>query len=308
MDKKIILVLLILLVLAIYYCYTHESFTENFENSGVGTDTTTAITNLGKLAGQLIAGGNVTIPGNLTLNTNGQNIGIGVDSRNYFRITNGAKELFVIGAGGADMYFGTGTQFGNNIVAGGSISAKGNISQGGLTIAPGTASPDNTKIQWGDGTGWRLRFQKDDKNPVMDVYDNGLIKSNYVKYVLIKGGSDYINLMQLKVMDNNNTDVAPTSFTSSSGIYDGNMGESNPINGVGNSMFHSSGGYAFYQIELQRPAIVKSIIIKNRADGYQGRLASGYRVYLFDTFRNLLFTSNPLTGDINQTIAVPAFN
>jgi len=32
MDKKIILVLLILLVLAIYYCYTHESFTENFKS------------------------------------------------------------------------------------------------------------------------------------------------------------------------------------------------------------------------------------------------------------------------------------
>jgi len=143
MDKKIILVLLILLVLAIYYCYTHESFTENFESGGVGTDTTTAITNLGNIAAQLLAGGNVTIPGNLTLNTNGQNIGIGVDSRNYFRITNnGNKELLVIGVGGSDMYFGATTQYGNNIVAGGSISAKGiantgDISTSGKIIAGG---------------------------------------------------------------------------------------------------------------------------------------------------------------------------
>ena len=143
MDKKIILVLLILLVLAVYYCYTHESFTENFESGGVGTDTTTAITNLGNIAAQLLAGGNVTIPGNLTLNTNGQNIGIGVDSRNYFRITNnGNKELLVIGVGGSDMYFGATTQYGNNIVAGGSISAKGiantgDISTSGKIIAGG---------------------------------------------------------------------------------------------------------------------------------------------------------------------------
>ena len=66
MDKKIILVLLIFLVLAIYYCYTHESFTENFESGSVGTDTTTAITNLGKIAAQLLAGG-ATVPGNLTV-------------------------------------------------------------------------------------------------------------------------------------------------------------------------------------------------------------------------------------------------
>jgi hypothetical protein len=66
MDKKIILVLLILLVLVIYYCYTHEKFTEKFESGGVGTDTTKAITDLGNIAKQLLAGG-ATVPGNLTV-------------------------------------------------------------------------------------------------------------------------------------------------------------------------------------------------------------------------------------------------
>ena len=42
-----------------------------------------------------------------------------------------------------------------------------------LSILSGTASPDAYKFQFGDGTGWRLRFQKDDKTPTMDVYDNG---------------------------------------------------------------------------------------------------------------------------------------
>jgi hypothetical protein len=42
-----------------------------------------------------------------------------------------------------------------------------------LNISSGTASPDAYKFQFGDGSGWRLRFQKDDKTPTMDVYDNG---------------------------------------------------------------------------------------------------------------------------------------
>ena len=252
MDKKIILVLLILLVLAIYYCYTHESFTENFKsvadivkgggeieffksvadstkgpltvngnltttgeiitsstitggavkyknskdgfsyilfpaeatniggitpsalnlhayngsggwmahiasfrNNGTtdfskinvagrdilaeidalkagsagnankgGTDTNKSIEDLGKIAAQLLAGG-LTVPGNLTLNTKGQNIGFGVDDASkYFNITNGSKGLLTIGTNGEDMYFGTTTQYGSNIVAN-NINLKG---------------------------------------------------------------------------------------------------------------------------------------------------------------------------------------
>ena len=42
-----------------------------------------------------------------------------------------------------------------------------------LSILSGVASPDAYKFQFGDGSGWRLRFQKDDTSPTMDVYDNG---------------------------------------------------------------------------------------------------------------------------------------
>ena len=60
-----------------------------------------------------------------------------------------------------------------NMTVNGSLNVGGNLNAGGLSMIKGTASPDSAKIQWGDGTGWRLRFQKDDKTPVMDVYDNG---------------------------------------------------------------------------------------------------------------------------------------
>ena len=59
----------------------------------------------------------------------------------------------------------------------GGATIPGNLNFKGTTmpmsILSGTASPDAYKFQFGDGTGWRLRFQKDDKTPTMDVYDNG---------------------------------------------------------------------------------------------------------------------------------------
>jgi len=58
-----------------------------------------------------------------------------------------------------------------DMIVQGNIKAK-NLNLDGLNFISGTASPDMKKIQWGDGTGWRLRFQKDDKTPVMDIYDN----------------------------------------------------------------------------------------------------------------------------------------
>ena len=69
-----------------------------------------------------------------------------------------------------------------DLAVGGSMVVVGNTTVGGntelsglatsLLVKKGTASPDNTKIQFGDGSGWRLRFQKDDANPIMDIVDN----------------------------------------------------------------------------------------------------------------------------------------
>ena len=66
---------------------------------------------------------------------------------------------------------------GGSLTVPGSLTIQDNLSLSGLatpvTIFKGSASPDNTKIQFGDGSGWRLRFQKDDSRPAMDIYDNG---------------------------------------------------------------------------------------------------------------------------------------
>jgi len=68
----------------------------------------------------------------------------------------------------------------------GSLAIQGNLNVNGeigdttigrAVIRRGTASPDWTKIQFGDGSGWRIRFQRNDANPVMDIYDNGALNT-----------------------------------------------------------------------------------------------------------------------------------
>jgi hypothetical protein len=117
--------------LAIYYCYTHESFTEivkggvieKFENSGVGVDTTDAIKKLGEIAKQLLAGG-ATVPGNLAITSN-LNVGGGLT-------TTGA-----INAGG-DLNAGT---------------AKYNTRVGGIWTAPGIYAEHGKNLEIGAGSG-----------------------------------------------------------------------------------------------------------------------------------------------------------
>ena len=113
MDKKIILVLLILLVLAIYYCYTHEKFTEiiteKFESGGVGTDTTKAITDLGNIAKQLLAGG-ATVPGNLTVNGTTTLGGPLVFKNEVWNTSGDGKKRFFFG-NNDNTYFGTGSKY-----------------------------------------------------------------------------------------------------------------------------------------------------------------------------------------------------
>ena len=65
----------------------------------------------------------------------------------------------------------TGATVPGNLTIGGHLNVNGTIA--GAVMMRGTASPDVTKIQFGDGTGWRIRYQVTDTNPVMDIMDTG---------------------------------------------------------------------------------------------------------------------------------------
>jgi hypothetical protein len=69
--KIFTVIFMIVISFLLYNLYSEKSM-EKFENSGVGADTTKAITDLGNIAKQLLAGG-ATVPGNLTV-TGGLNL------------------------------------------------------------------------------------------------------------------------------------------------------------------------------------------------------------------------------------------
>jgi len=128
-----------------------------------------------------------------------------------------------------------------------------------------------------------------------------------VKYVKLAGGSSYINLAQIVIKDKNGYNVAPNGTTSSSGAgYD--TSERRAIDGTERarphpSMYHSTGQNAFFQVALSKPTQISSVTVYNRSDCCQDRMV-GYKVYLYDSNNNLLFTSNPLTANNVQTVSI----
>ena len=131
--------------------------------------------------------------------------------------------------------------------------------------------------------------------------------SGLVKYVKLSGGTDWINLSQIVIKDQNGYNVAPNGTTSSSGVgFDG--AERKAIDGVQMarphpSLYHSSSQNAFFQVALAQPTKLSSVTIYNRSDCCQSRMV-GYKVSLLDANKNVLFTSSPLTADNVQTISI----
>jgi hypothetical protein len=128
------------------------------------------------------------------------------------------------------------------------------------------------------------------------------------RFVRIDGGGDYLQLSQVVVKDLKGDNVAKGKNVSSSGVgWDGR--EANAVDGVESSrghprQYHSNGGNAFFEIDLGALTEISTIVVYNRADCCQGRLASGYKVKLLNANRNVVFTSNNLNGDASQTIVV----
>jgi len=179
--KIIVIIFLMILTYQIYQlnCTVYKDNFEGFEGTTQslgGVDDTNAINTLAQIAKNLMAGG-VTVPGNI--NVQGDLV-----FPNQTTIK-GAGRLHITGEELLYLLNKKGVMIGKEWGGTGDLNVQGNVGVGGntylaglatpLSIIKGAASPDNTKIQWGDGTGWRLRFQKDDAHPTLDVYDNGNI-------------------------------------------------------------------------------------------------------------------------------------
>ena len=132
----------LILSTCLYFIFTRvlENFLVEQENFDPSLVPVSSIVTLAKVAQKLVNGnGTLTNPGNLQIGAS----------------TSAPGNLTVTGTLG--------------------VSGKTTLKDaevGSLNVKKGTASPDWTKLSHGDGSGWRVRFQKDDANPIMDIYDN----------------------------------------------------------------------------------------------------------------------------------------
>jgi len=197
--KIITILFMIIIIYQIYLMNCRFNSIEGFEGSAQslgGVDDTNAINTLAQIAKNLMAGG-VTVPGNMTVqgalnpahsvwhsSTDGKHrIHYGNNSHSFYKTADAHVWR------NRDDHDRMVLDHNANLRVDGALNVSGNANLANFTIKKGTASPDNSKIQWGDGTGWRLRFQKDDSNPTMDVYDNGSVN---ITRSLIVGGRDIL--------------------------------------------------------------------------------------------------------------------
>jgi hypothetical protein len=145
----------------------------------------------------------------------------------------------------------------------------------------------------------------------------------HVSHIQVLGGTDWLQISQLVVLDEHGQNIAPSGKPTSSGVYLlGNRptppflrnrfaSEHNAIDGIQHGrgyphIYHSSTPRnAWYSVQLSHPTNVTSIVIYNRTDCCSGRLASGYRVRLLDHNKKILFESARLNGSEKQVIELP---
>ena len=160
----------------------------NPANLQIGTPTATG--NL-LITGNTITVGNETVDGKLSVGSDtsvGGNLAVGAtDSQGYTLGVNGTLGVNnntsvggTLGVAGATTLTGattigaTGTPATTTSLTVNGAANVSSLKLGGTTFANGTASPDNTIVKFGDGTGWRMKFaHADGTDTGTYIYDNG---------------------------------------------------------------------------------------------------------------------------------------
>jgi len=137
--------------------------------------------------------------------------------------------------------------------------------------------------------------------------NDGLPNVKFVKIEAISEGSSWLNFSQLVVFNQNGENISVRRPTTGSPEWGGAPtknavdGNESARNFPGNS--HSAGGGAFWQVTLDSPQTVTSVVVYNRGDCCQDRLA-GYRIALLDSNSNVIWRSGALKTDAKQIVKV----
>lgn len=141
------------------------------------------------------------------------------------------------------------------------------------------------------------------------------IFKSYVKFVRIEprvsSGLDYLNFAQVSVFDDKGANISQGKQATSSSRYITTSGPEKAVNGQGEvyaNMFASGSingvldPAPWWQVDLGNPSVISRIVVRNRNDAVQSRLAN-YDLLLLNQQREVV-KRYPLTADQVQTFEV----
>lgn len=141
------------------------------------------------------------------------------------------------------------------------------------------------------------------------------IFKSYVKFVRIEpriaSGLDYLNFAQVSVFDDKGANISQGKQATSSSRYETTSGPEKAVNGNGEvftNMFASGSingaldPAPWWQVDLGNPAIVSRVVVRNRNDAVQARLAK-YDLVLLNQQREVI-KRYPLTADQVQNFEI----
>lgn len=148
-----------------------------------------------------------------------------------------------------------------------------------------------------------------DNSCIAEISEGVMPHISNVGFVRIEGGNDILNFAQLVVLDENGNNISrgrPQKVNSET-YRDANKTKPNDGGEAPRShpgQYHGRGRDDIWEVMLDAPKKVSSVIIYNRGDCCQGRLASGYVIKLFSPKPsvNLIFTSKKLNSNPVQVI------
>ena len=143
-----------------------------------------------------------------------------------------------------------------------------------------------------------------------EITDGVLPHISNVGFVRIEGGDDYLNMSQLVVLDENGNNISRgrPQQVNSDAWGDANKTKANDggeaPRGHPNQYHGQAGGKDLWQVMLDGSKNVSAVIVYNRADCCQGRMATGYVIKLYGPLPSpkLRFVSDKLNANPVQLI------
>ena len=133
------------------------------------------------------------------------------------------------------------------------------------------------------------------------------VSSSPVKQIIIWGGTDFLQISNLRIYDSNGTEIpysetGDNKVSNTKGKYNTPSGLDKLNDGDKNSCFISGSGGDTLTITLKNPTKISKMTVRNRTDCCQTRL-NAYTVYLIDESNILIASQTLITPELNLNVS-----